>query len=93
MINPKRWYIVVTKNATLRSGIPMRDTKHRLMHSACTSAPAPDFRPGQRTTIEDDGFVRWTVTRTGDRSPSGNLGIAIVVDAERYKPEPTAIRS
>jgi len=87
MIDPDRWFVIVTWAAKTDAGIPESEIRKRLCSRSTTSTAAPDWRPGQPTVVEDDGRVFWTVTFTKQKSPRGTQHNCFVVAAERYRAE------
>lgn len=87
MIDPDNFYIVVRAAAVFGTGLTEAEVRRRLCALKSPGQKAPDFYPGQATTIEDDGRVRWTVTRSSRRAPDGKKLVAFVVASERYAAE------
>ena len=92
MLDPDRFYIVVRTQAIFGTGVTEAEARRRLCAIKSQGEKAPDYFPGQITTIEDDGRIRWTVTRSTKRAPDGKKLLAFVVASERYAPETIARR-
>lgn len=90
MIDLNDYYLICTRAIVAHSGINQKEIKKRILSSSTVSSPAPDYRPGQKTQIEDDGSVKWTVTFTDDISPRGDKKVAFVVRWMRYREDPQA---
>jgi len=90
MINANDYYLVCTKTAAANACIDHVDIKNRIFKKTTVSSPAPEYFPGQVTTLEDDGYVKWTVTLTNKVSPAGDKKMAFVVGSMRYREEPQA---
>ena len=88
MIDPNDYYLICTRAITAHSGIRQEDVKKRIFSPLTVTSPAPDYRPGQKTQIEDDGSVKWTVTITDNKSPKGDKKVAFVVRWMRYREDP-----
>jgi hypothetical protein len=93
MINPDKYYIVVTHRAAFGTGLDEAEIRNRLCMIDTPSVQTADHFPGQHTTIEDDGKVHWTVTRSQKQAPDGKKLMAFVVGSRRYKPEPATVQS
>lgn len=92
MIDPNIYYLVVRVEAAHSSGLTDADIRKRLCSGQTRGSHTDDFIPGQHTTIEDDGRVRWKVTRTDRKAPDGKKKMAFAVAAERYADEPNRVR-
>jgi hypothetical protein len=79
MVDPDRYYIVVRWDATLATRIPERQVRSRICQGTTTVKKLDDYRPGQLTTVEDDGRFQWIVTRSPEIAPDGEKRIAYVV--------------
>ena len=89
MISADNYYLVCKVAVAVGSQIDHVEIKNRIFKKTTVSLPAPDYILGQPTTLEDDGYVRWTVTRTDKISPDGRKKMAYVVGWARYKDEST----
>lgn len=87
MINANNYYLVVRHEAVNASGVTESEIRKRLCSGQTETELAKDWHPGQPTTIEDDGRVRWTVTRSRQIAPDGKKRCAYVVAAVRYRNE------
>jgi len=83
MIDPDKFYLIVHQRATIGSGLTESEIRMRLCRRATLSHRAPDYMPGQKTTVETDGEYAMTVTRTGRNAPDGRKKVAFVVGVER----------
>jgi hypothetical protein len=92
MVSPDNYYLVCKVAVAASSQIDHVEIKNRIFKKTTVSIPVSDYMPGQPTTLEDDGYVKWTVTRTNKVSPDGWKKMAYVVGWARYKDESTLSR-
>lgn len=91
MIDPERYYIIVNQSAVFGTGLREHEIRNRLCAIKAQGEITKDFIPGQATTIEDDGRVKWTVTRSHKLAPDGVKTIAFVVASQRYRQESESV--
>ncbi len=88
MINPDEFFFAVHRSVTEKTGLKEAVIRGRLCRGTVTSRRVRDYRPGQSTTVEDDGTHRWTVARTPLLAPDKRKRMAYVVKGHRYREDP-----
>jgi hypothetical protein len=87
VIDPDEFFIIAHRSVSEKTGLGQAVIRDRLCRGTVTSRRARDYRPGQPTTVEDDGTHRWVVTRTPMLAPDMKKRIAYVVKGHRYQEE------
>ena len=84
MIDPSKWKIVATRNATLASGLGEAEIRRRICSGTKRIKQIDDYIAGQRTFVEEDRHgARWIVTFKNRMEPEGPRKQCFVVGVSR----------